>query len=262
MPEAAVWDHVAELLADPARLVAQFARLAAVEDGSDRERAADQLLRTRMERNSRADKRLLDADEAGVISLAEMSERRHRPAEERRALDRQQQERERLRQQRAQAEAARSSLEAFCSRIGSRLENTSFTDKQAILQLVIERIIVGDGSLEIRQVIPLSPGAPSGSGNPAPQPQSRSDGVDKAGLPGGPQHPRHGGPQALMGVGDDEPDAAQASAHQAAEEVEPEGLGLRGADGHAQHFAPPVAVDADGDGHGDRDDAPASRTFT
>lgn len=171
MPEAAVWDHVAELLADPARPVAQFARLAAAEDGSDRERAADQLLRTRMERNSRADKRLLDADEAGVISLAEMSERRHRLAEERRALDRQQQERERLRQQRAQAEAARSSLEAFCSRIGARLENTSFADKQAILQLVIERIIVGDGSLEIRLVVPLSPAAPSGSGNP---PRSRN----------------------------------------------------------------------------------------
>jgi site-specific DNA recombinase len=78
--EATIWDRVAELLADPARLVAQFARFAALEDGSDRERAADQLLRTRMERNSRADKRLLDAYQASVISLAEMSERRHRRA--------------------------------------------------------------------------------------------------------------------------------------------------------------------------------------
>ncbi|MBV1800087.1 recombinase zinc beta ribbon domain-containing protein [Siccirubricoccus sp. G192] len=173
--EAAVWDHVVGLLADPARLVAQFARFAAVEGGSDRERAADQLLRTRMERTSRADKRLLDAYEAGAVSLAEMSERRHRLAEERRALERQQQERERLRQQRAQAEAVRTSLEAFCARVGSRLEDASLADKQAILQLVIERIIVGDGSLEIRHVIPLSPGQPSGSGASTPQLQLRSD---------------------------------------------------------------------------------------
>ena len=178
--EAAVWDHVAGLLADPARLVAQFARFAAVGGGPDRERAADQLLRTRMERTSRADKRLLDAYEAGAVSLAEMSERRHRLAEERRALERQQQERERFRQQRAQAEAVRTSLEAFCARVGSRLEDASLADKQAILQLVIERIIVGDGSLEIRHVIPLSPGQPSGSGAPTPQLQLRSDGVHKA----------------------------------------------------------------------------------
>jgi site-specific DNA recombinase len=175
--EAVVWNHVAGLLADPARLVAQFAHFAAVEAGSDRERAADQMLRVRMERSSRADKRLLDAYEAGAISLAEMSERRHRLAEERRGLERQQQDRDRLRQQRAQAEAVRTSLEAFCARVGSRLEEASLADKQAILQLVIERIIVGDGSLEIRHVIPLSPGQPSSRGVPTTHPQLRSDGV-------------------------------------------------------------------------------------
>ena len=181
--EAAVWDHVAGLLADPARLVAQFARFADLEAGSDRERAADQLLRTRMDRTDRADKRLLDAYEAGAVSLAEMSERRHRLAEERRGLERQQQDRDRLRQQRAQAEAVRTSLEAFCARVGTRLEDASLADKQAILQLVIERIIVGDGSLEIRHVIPLSPGQPNGSGAPTPESRLRSDGVDPAALP-------------------------------------------------------------------------------
>jgi site-specific DNA recombinase len=180
--EAAVWDHVAGLLADPGQLMAQFARFADLEAGSDRERAADQLLRTRMDRTDRADKRLLDAYEAGAVSLAEMSERRHRLAEERRGLERQQQDRDRIRQQRAQAEAVRTSLEAFCTRVGTRLENASLADKQAILQLVIERIIVGDGSLEIRHVIPLSPGPPNSSGVSNPDSRLRLDGVDNAGL--------------------------------------------------------------------------------
>ena len=44
-------------------------------------------------------------------------------------------------------------------------------------------------------------------------------------------------------------------ARQLAQELGPEGLGLRGADVHAEHLAAAVAVDADGDDHGDRDDA-------
>ena len=39
-----------------------------------------------------------------------------------------------------------------------------------------------------------------------------------------------------------------------AQEVGPEGLGLRRADRQAQHLAPAVAVDADRDDHRDRDD--------
>src|SRR3712207_7545580 len=63
----------------------------------------------------------------------------------------------RLSQQRAKAETVRTSLAAFCARIRSRLDGATFDDKQAILQLVIERIVVGDGRLEIRHVIPLRP---------------------------------------------------------------------------------------------------------
>ncbi len=67
-----------------------------------------------------------------------------------------------------------------------------------------------------------------------------------------------GGLDALMRVGDDELDATQAASRQLAQELRPDRLGLRGADLHAQHLAPAVGVDADGDDDGDRDDAPAA----
>src|SRR4051812_17226322 len=106
--EATVWDHVAGLLASPERLVAQFDHVAvAAEAGTVRDRAADQQLRARLDRVARADKRLLDAYEAGAVTLAELSERRRHLADERRALERQQQERDHLRRQRVQAEAVR-----------------------------------------------------------------------------------------------------------------------------------------------------------
>jgi site-specific DNA recombinase len=185
--EAAVWDHVVGLLSDPQRLLAQFEHLAATaEAGTASDRAADQQLRTRLDRAARADKRLLDAYQAGAVSLAELSERRSHLAEERRSLERQQQERDRLRQKGMQAEGIRSNLVAFCDRIGTRLHEATFADRQAILQLVIDRIIVGDGSLEIRHVIPLPPRPSNGSDVPTPESRLRSDGVHGAALmPGG-----------------------------------------------------------------------------
>ena len=64
--------------------------------------------------------------------------------------------------------------------------------------------------------------------------------VDAAALPGGAEHLGDGGLDALMGVGDDQLDAAQAAARQLAQELRPDRLGLRGADLHAQHLAPAV----------------------
>jgi site-specific DNA recombinase len=165
--EPVVWNHVVGLLSDPNQLLAQFDHLAATaEAGSARERAAEQLLRTRLDRTLRADKRLLDAYQAGAISLAELSERRQQIAGERLALERQQQERVQIREQHLRTEAVRTNLAAFCSRFQERLDAATFTDKQAVLQLVVERIIVGDGSLEIRHVIPLRPSPPSSSNGP------------------------------------------------------------------------------------------------
>src|SRR6202008_294444 len=79
--------------------------------------------------------------------------------------------------------------------------------------------------------------------------------VHAAALPGGVEHARDRGLDPLVGVGDDELHAAQAAAREAAQELGPEGLGLRRADRHAEHLAPAVAVDAHGNGDGDRDDA-------
>jgi hypothetical protein len=58
-----------------------------------------------------------------------------------------------------------------------------------------------------------------------------------------------------MAVGDDQLHAAQAAPSELAQEGGPERLGLRGADLHAEHFAPAIAVDANGDDDRHRDDA-------
>ena len=77
-------------------------------------------------------------------------------------------------------------LTAFCDRSRGRLDEASFADKQTILQLVVDRIIVHQSSLEIRHVIPLrSP--PPGRAGPTDNPSGRvrSDRVHPAALVGG-----------------------------------------------------------------------------
>jgi site-specific DNA recombinase len=75
-------------------------------------------------------------------------------------------------------------LQAFCQRVDARLDDATFEEKQAILQLLIERIIVGEDTLEIRHVIPLD-GPPRNSMSSTAPPGSglRSDGVHRAPLP-------------------------------------------------------------------------------
>jgi hypothetical protein len=59
-----------------------------------------------------------------------------------------------------------------------------------------------------------------------------------------------------MGIRDDQLDAAQTTPGELAQQFGPEGLGLGRSDIHAEHLSAAVAVDADGDDHHYRDDAP------
>ncbi|HET6521172.1 MAG TPA: recombinase family protein, partial [Geminicoccaceae bacterium] len=179
--EQAVWDHVVGLLSDPPQLLAQFERFLAGSAAADiREELPGRQLRARLDRLDRADRRLLEAYQAEVISLAELAERRRALAEQRRIAEQHYEQHHRLRERRVQAEEALASLTAFCGRIRSRLHTAGTTERQTILQLVVERIIVHDDTLEIQHVIPLR-GPTPGIGTPPPaEPGLRSDSMDAA----------------------------------------------------------------------------------
>ena len=85
--------------------------------------------------------------------------------------------------------------------------------------------------------------------------------MDPAALPGRVDQLGAGGLDALVGVGDDQLDAAQTPPSQLAQKLHPERLGLRGTDVHAQHFAPPIRIDADRDDDGHRNDTVIAAHF-
>ena len=182
--ETAIWMHVRALLADPEQLLVQFRRFAS---GADRDaqhaHAAEQQIQMRLDRLARADRRLVDAYQAEAISLAELTERRRSLAEQRESLEQQRVQQQKLRSEQVKARAALNDLTAFCDRIRGRLDEASFADKQTILQLVVERIIVHESSLEIRHVIPLRSPPPSRNElADEPNGRLRSDRMHDAGL--------------------------------------------------------------------------------
>src|SRR5579859_2181955 len=136
--ERAVWDHVVRLLADPARLLAQFQSFShAAVDGDAAEQAEDQRLSARIDRLGREEKRLLDAYQAEVITLEELAQRREELRRRRQALADEQNQRAHLRRERMRAQEVLTELTAFCARVRTRLTEVTFEEKQTILQLLI-----------------------------------------------------------------------------------------------------------------------------
>jgi site-specific DNA recombinase len=202
--DAAVWAHICQLLNDPATLLAQFEALARPDaaDAADASggSAGEDKAEARLRRLDREGKRLLDAYQAGAIELAELRERQREIEGRRQVLLAQRDQQAQLREEQRTARQVWGDLTAFCERIRSRLGEATAAERQQILQLLVERVIVGEDALEIRHVIPLrqlkpepvtpvtagddregrTPARSSEEPQGAPEPRLRSDGVRPA----------------------------------------------------------------------------------
>jgi len=151
--EAVVWNHLVEVLSHPEQLLAQFATLGAEPD--TQAQAELHRLQTQEQRIAREEPRLLDAYQAGFLTVTELGQRRALLAQRRQVLHEQREHHQRLQQQELHAQAVLTDLTQFCTRIRCRLSAVTLAEKQALLQLLIERIVVGTDTIEIQHVIPL-----------------------------------------------------------------------------------------------------------
>ena len=114
--------------------------------------------------------RLTEAYLAGVVPLAEY-ERRRRDIDARLlTLDRQEQDL--MQNAERQDETGRLAVHAerFCRRVREGLAEADFERKRALLELLVDRVIVTDGAVEIRYVVPTGP-----EGEHAPFSRLRTD---------------------------------------------------------------------------------------
>lgn len=150
--EPLIWQAVAELLANPKLIMDYYLARQDEKDATPYE-----LKRTRQELSQieKQDQRLLDAYQAEVIELDELTSRRQSLEQQRQVLENRALELEQLAQQQARQEALTADLVEFCENINSVLKSPTPEEKQQVLRLVVDHILVGKEQLTIKHIVPL-----------------------------------------------------------------------------------------------------------
>ena len=114
--------------------------------------------------------RLLDAYQAGLLSVAELGKRRAHAEEQ---IQSGTEERSRLEADKPkwrEAKAVSENLSRFCEHAASGLARLGFDEKQRLLRKIIERVLVAGGEVTVKLTIPLSTNSdltPLGAHHPA-----------------------------------------------------------------------------------------------
>src|SRR3712207_256451 len=98
--------------------------------------------------------RLTEAYLAGVVLLDEYRRRRSDLEERQRQLERQARQLEAQADRRKELAGLSSSIEDFCRRLRQGLAQATFEQRRSLVELLIDRVIVTDGEVEIRYVMP------------------------------------------------------------------------------------------------------------
>jgi site-specific DNA recombinase len=100
--------------------------------------------------------RLTEAYLHQVIPLAEYQRRRIELEQRGQALGQQAQQLQDQVDRQAELAGLAASVEQFCQRIHSSLAQATFEQKRQLIELLVDRVVVTDGNVEIRYVIPTS----------------------------------------------------------------------------------------------------------
>jgi site-specific DNA recombinase len=98
-----------------------------------------------------------DAYQAGILPLTEYRRRRQARDEQLRVLERQQQQLEAQVDQRQALTPVMTAIDGFCARVDQGVAQATFVQPRQVVELLIDRVVVTDGDVEIRSVIPTTP---------------------------------------------------------------------------------------------------------
>jgi site-specific DNA recombinase len=101
--------------------------------------------------------RLTEAYLGSVIPLAEYQRRRHDLEQKGQALDNQERILTAQVDRHHQLAGLVASVEDFCQRVQAGLDHATFEQKRQLVELLIDRVVITNGDVEIRYVIPTNP---------------------------------------------------------------------------------------------------------
>jgi len=155
-----VWADLCALVTDPAQVARALDRARGGAWLPQELHARQTAIRQALGQLDRQQQRLLDAYLAEIIALAEFQRKRDELDRRRAALAAQQRQLDAAAAQRLELQAVADGIEAFCQAIRTGLATATFEQRRLLAELLIDRVIVTDGQVEIRYVLPTSPDGP------------------------------------------------------------------------------------------------------
>jgi site-specific DNA recombinase len=101
--------------------------------------------------------RLLEVSLADIIGRDEFERKHKEVTHTHQGLTHQLRQREAQAQQQVNVAALAHGIETFCRRLGPTLDTLTFAQRRQLVELLIDRVIVTDGQVEIRYVVPTGP---------------------------------------------------------------------------------------------------------
>jgi site-specific DNA recombinase len=154
--DGVVWEDLCALLRDPAILEEALRRTQEGWLTSDGMVSRQHDLQQRQRHLERQIARLIDAYTAGVITLDELQTRRTAIDQRRAALQREGQELVASATHQAQVATILAQAETFRALVSQGLEHATFAQRRALVELLIERVVVDAPEVEIRYILPLT----------------------------------------------------------------------------------------------------------
>src|SRR5690348_5569610 len=155
-----VWADLCALLTDPAQVTRALARAQGGAWLPQELQARQATIGQALGQLERQQQRLLDAYLAEVIALAELERKRQDLDRRHATLLAQQRQLDAAARQKLELGAVAGGIEAFCQTVRAGLAAATFAQRRQLAELLIDRVVVTDGQVEIRYVLPTSPEGP------------------------------------------------------------------------------------------------------
>ena len=152
-----VWQDLCTILTDPQHLGTALARAQSGDWLPQELQARQSTIQQAIKQVERQQRRLLDAYLAEVIELATFERSRISLQRQQESLEVQQRERAAIAERHIELSAIADSIDQFCAQVRTGLEAASFAQRRALVELLIDRVVVTNSEVEIHYVIPTSP---------------------------------------------------------------------------------------------------------
>jgi site-specific DNA recombinase len=162
-----VWEEVSTRLQDPARVLEAYQdhdQRRGGSSGQDTTTDKDDRLNQQIKLANRELSRLLDAYQCGAVELAELQKRRQLVNSKIEMLNREQELLKKIAAENKKEVDVKASLGEFAALVSSSLKRISFENKQKLLRIVLEKVVVNDWKVDVHYNIPLLKPTPPPAG--------------------------------------------------------------------------------------------------